>query len=97
MALSFTDREWTYAARDAAVSRAAVHLLGLGLGKGERVAAYGKNSDADLIGFLACARAGLVRMPLYHNLTGAELSYLIGQSSRTATGPSSRRRRCGSR
>lgn len=84
VALRFEDREWTYAALDAAVSRAAGHLLGLGLDKGDRVAAYGKNSDAYLIAFLACARAGLVHVPLNYNLTGSELSYLIGQSGSRA-------------
>jgi fatty-acyl-CoA synthase len=84
VALTFADREWTYAALDAAVSRAAGHLLGLGLTKGDRVAAYGKNSDAYLIGFLACARAGLVHVPLNYNLTGSELSYLLRQSGSRA-------------
>ncbi|EWT03601.1 acyl-CoA synthetase [Intrasporangium oryzae NRRL B-24470] len=84
VALRFEDREWTYAALDAAVSRAAGHLLGLGLEKGDRVAAYGKNSDAYLIAFLACARAGLVHVPLNYNLTGVELSYLLGQSGSRA-------------
>ena len=37
VALRFEDREWTYAALDAAVSRAAAYLLGLGLQKGDRV------------------------------------------------------------
>ena len=45
-ALRFADRDWSYADLDAAVSRAAVYLLSLGLAKGERVAAYGKNSDS---------------------------------------------------
>ncbi|WP_347354938.1 acyl-CoA synthetase [Intrasporangium sp.] len=84
LALVFGEREWTYAALDLAVSRAAGRLLGLGLAKGDRVAAYGKNSDAYLIGFLACARAGLVHVPLNYNLTGAELSYLISQSGARA-------------
>jgi fatty-acyl-CoA synthase len=84
LALVFGDREWTYAALDDAVSRAASRLLGLGLHKGDRVAAYGKNSDAYLIGFLACARAGLVHVPLNYNLTGAELTYLLRQSGSTA-------------
>ncbi len=84
VAVVFGEREWSYAALDDAVSRAASRLLGLGLTKGDRVAAYGKNSDAYLIGFLACARAGLVHVPLNYNLTGAELSYLIGQSGSRA-------------
>ncbi|PXY27018.1 acyl-CoA synthetase [Prauserella muralis] len=82
-ALRFAGREWTYAELDAAVSRAAAHLLSLGLAKGDRVAAYGKNSDAYLIGFLACARAGLVHVPLNYNLTGEELRYLVEQSGST--------------
>ena len=79
-ALLFADRTWSYAELDAAVSRAAGVLLGRGLGKGDRVAAYGKNSDAYLIGFLACARAGLVHVPINYALTGDELRYLIEQS-----------------
>ena len=60
VALRFQDRCWTYQDLDDAVTRAANHLLSLGLAKGERVAAFGKNSDAYLIAFLACARAGLI-------------------------------------
>lgn len=80
VAIRFADRTWTYAELDAAVSRAAAYLLSLGLRHGDRVAAYGKNSDAFLIGFLACARAGLVHVPVNYNLTGDELAYLITQS-----------------
>jgi fatty-acyl-CoA synthase len=80
VALYFGDRAWTYAALNDAVSRAAAHLLGLGLTSGDRVAAYGKNSDAYLIGFLACARAGLVHVPVNYNLIGDELGYLLEQS-----------------
>ncbi|KAA9153898.1 AMP-binding protein [Amycolatopsis acidicola] len=80
VALRFADRVWTYAELDAAVSRAAARLLELGLAKGDRVAAYGKNSDAYLIGFLACARAGLVHVPMNYNLVGEELGYLVEQS-----------------
>ncbi|KMS89869.1 acyl-CoA synthetase [Prauserella rugosa] len=84
VAVRFADRTWTYAELDAAVTRAAAHLLSLGLRSGDRVAAYGKNSDAFLIGFLACARAGLVHVPVNYNLTGDELAYLVTQSgSRT--------------
>jgi fatty-acyl-CoA synthase len=77
------DREWTYAELEAAVSRAAGALLEAGASKGDRIAAYGKNSDAYLIGFLACARAGLVHVPINYNLTGGELTYLLDQSGST--------------
>lgn len=80
LAVRFESREWTYAELDTAVTRAAAHLLGLGLEHGDRVAAYGRNSDAFLIGFLACARAGLVHVPVNYNLTGEELAYLVEQS-----------------
>jgi len=83
-ALLFADRSWTYRELDDAVTRAAGVLLELGLAKGDRVAAYGKNSDAYLLGFLGCARAGLVHVPINYNLTGEELSYLLEQSGSRA-------------
>ncbi|MTD13324.1 AMP-binding protein [Nakamurella sp. YIM 132087] len=79
-ALVFADRSWTYAELDAGVSRAAAHLLSLGLVKGDRVATVGANSDAYLLAFLGCARAGLVHVPVNYALTGGELSYLLRQS-----------------
>jgi fatty-acyl-CoA synthase len=83
-ALRFEDRDWTYAELDDAVSRAAGALLTLGLEKGDRVAAYGRNSDAYLLGFLACSRAGLVHVPVNYALTGEELGYLLEQSGSRA-------------
>ncbi|NNG20875.1 AMP-binding protein [Naumannella sp. ID2617S] len=80
VAVRFGDRQWTYRELDEAVSRGAAYLLSQGLSRGDRVAAYGKNSDAYLIAFLACARAGLVHVPLNFALTGGELSYLIEDS-----------------
>ncbi|WP_028921051.1 acyl-CoA synthetase [Pseudonocardia acaciae] len=84
VALRFAGRTWTYRELDDAVSRAAAALLGLGLSKGDRVAAYGRNSDAYVIGFLACARAGLVHVPINYNLAGDELAYLLDQSGSRA-------------
>ncbi|WP_225825376.1 acyl-CoA synthetase [Streptomyces naphthomycinicus] len=80
VAVEYGDRSWTYGELDDAVSRAASVLLGQGLAAGDRVGSYGHNSDAYLIGFLACARAGLVHVPVNHNLTGDDLAYLVGQS-----------------
>jgi fatty-acyl-CoA synthase len=79
-ALVYGDRHWTYAELDDAVSRAARVLLDQGLARGDRVAAYGHNSDAYLIAFLACSRAGLVHVPVNQNLTGDDLAYILGQS-----------------
>ncbi|MFI8931485.1 acyl-CoA synthetase [Streptomyces sp. NPDC053474] len=83
VALRYGERVWTYAELDDAVSRA-VRVLGeSGLGRGDRVAAYGHNSDAYLIGFLACSRAGFVHVPVNQNLTGDDLAYVIEQSGST--------------
>lgn len=82
-AVRYTDRTWTYAELDAAVSTAAAVLLdpdGAGLVAGDRVATYAHNSDAYLIAFLACARAGLVHVPVNHHLTGEDLDYILHQS-----------------
>lgn len=80
VAVDYGERSWTYGELDDAVSRAATVLLGQGLTPGDRVGSYGHNSDAYLIGFLACARAGLVHVPVNHNLTGDDLAYVVGQS-----------------
>jgi fatty-acyl-CoA synthase len=80
VAVHYRDRSWTYAELDEAVSRAAGVLRDHGLGHGDRVGAYGHNSDAYLIGFLACARGGLVHVPVNQNLTGDDLTYILGQS-----------------
>ncbi|GGN48190.1 acyl-CoA synthetase [Streptomyces albiflavescens] len=83
VALDYRERSWTYAELDEAVSRAASVLLDQGLAPGDRVGAYGHNSDAYLIGFLACARAGLVHVPVNQNLTGDDLVYIVDQSGST--------------
>ncbi|WOP38978.1 acyl-CoA synthetase [Streptomyces sp. Li-HN-5-13] len=83
VAVEYGDRAWTYAELDDAVSRAATVLLDQGLAPGDRVGAYGHNSDAYLIAFLACARAGLVHVPVNQNLTGDDLAYIVGQSGST--------------
>ncbi|MEV6027412.1 acyl-CoA synthetase [Streptomyces sp. NPDC052036] len=80
VAIRYDDRSWTYAELDDAVSRAARVLRESGLAPGDRVGAYGHNSDAYLIGFLACARAGLVHVPVNQNLTGDDLAHLVEQS-----------------
>ncbi|MEU5716412.1 acyl-CoA synthetase [Streptomyces sp. NPDC020403] len=80
-AVRYADRSWSYAALDAAVSTAAAVLTGTdGLRPGDRVACYAHNSDAYLIAFLACARAGLVHVPVNQNLTGDDLAYILRQS-----------------
>jgi fatty-acyl-CoA synthase len=83
-ALHFEDRSWTYRELDQAANRVAGRLLALGLQKGDRVAAYGKNSDAYLLLFLGCARAGLVHVPINFALSGDELAFIVGHSGSRA-------------
>ena len=80
VALTFAERRWTYAALDSAVDRVATTLAGQGLEDGARVAGYGVNSDAYLIGFLATSRAGFTHVPVNYALTGGELEYLLTDS-----------------
>ncbi|UZK57668.1 acyl-CoA synthetase [Streptomyces drozdowiczii] len=81
-ALRYAGRTWTYRELDEAVTTAAAALTeGHALRPGDRVAAYAHNSDAYLIAFLACARAGLVHVPVNQNLTGEDLAYILRQSA----------------
>jgi fatty-acyl-CoA synthase len=82
--LRYGDRRWTYRALDRAADRVAHRLAALGLGPGERVAAYGRNSDAYLIAWLGIVRAGLVHVPVNYALTASELGYIVGQSGARA-------------
>ncbi|MGW2593827.1 acyl-CoA synthetase [Streptomyces sp. NPDC001515] len=80
-ALRYAGRSWTYRGLDEAVSTAAAVLVeDHGLRPGDRVASYAHNSDAYLIAYLACARAGLVHVPVNQNLTGDDLAYILRQS-----------------
>jgi len=80
LALAFHDRQWTYAALDQAVNRVANALLDAGLAPGDRLAVYGKNSDAYVIAWLAATRAGLVHVPINFALSSEELRYILEQS-----------------
>lgn len=79
-ALAFDKRAWTYSELHLASNRLAHQLIRLGLVKGDRVGAYGKNSDAYLLLWLACTKAGLIHVPVNYALTGQELTYILDQS-----------------
>lgn len=80
IAVRFLHRSWTYRQLNAAVDRVAAYLLQQGLQQGDRLVAYGKNSDAYLITWLACLRAGLVHVPTNFALCAEELRYVLQQS-----------------
>ena len=79
-ALVFGDRDWSFTDLDIAADRIAVHFAGLGLNAGDRIAAYGRNSDAYFLTWLACVRGGFVHVPVNYALTGEELGYIVQQS-----------------
>ena len=83
-ALYFQGRDWSYRALDAAANRVARGLLDAGLVKGDRVAAYGKNSDAYVLLWLGCLRAGLIHVPINYALVRDELAYICNQSGAAA-------------
>ena len=80
VAIEFGDRTWTYARLDAAVTAVARELKELGATKGDRVAAYGKNSDLYALLYLGCARAGLIHVPVNYQLKNDELDYILDNS-----------------
>jgi len=79
-ALVFGERDWSFNALDRAADRVAGHFAGMGLKQGDRIAAYGRNSDGFFITWLACVRGGFVHVPVNYALTGEELSYIVRQS-----------------
>ena len=83
-ALVFSGRRWSYAELDAGVNRVANALLAQGLEKGDRVAAYGMNSDAYVLLWLGYVRAGLIHAFVNFHLTGDELLYILNQSGSKA-------------
>jgi len=83
-ALRFGERAWSFADLDRAADRIGRALLASGLAPGDRVAAFGRNSDAYLLLWLGCARAGLVHVPANYALTATELGYILGQSGAAA-------------
>lgn len=83
-ALIWRDRDWTFATLETASLAVAERLMALGLRKGDRVAAFGRNSDAYVLLWLACAQSGLVHVPANYGLTGGELRYIVEQSGARA-------------
>jgi fatty-acyl-CoA synthase len=83
-ALSFGGRDWSHAALDLAADRVARRLLAADLKPGDRVLAYGRNSDGYLLAWLGCARAGLIHVPANFALTAGELEHIARQSGAAA-------------
>lgn len=83
-ALTFGEREWTFAGLEQATNRVAAALVSAGLEPGDRISAYGRNSDAYMLLWLASTRVGLIHVPINYALTGRELTYIVEQSGARA-------------
>ena len=77
-ALRFADRVTTYAEYDDHATRIANGLAARGIGKGDRIAYLGKNSDHAVELTLGAARAGVVFVPIIWRLAPAEIEFILG-------------------
>jgi long-chain acyl-CoA synthetase len=62
------------------VSRLAVHLLGLGLHKGDRVGLWSENSPFFVTAYLGTIRAGMVVVPFQVDATAETLARIVGEA-----------------
>jgi len=70
--------EWSYSELNRRVDALAAHLTrDLSLNKGDRIAVYSKNNAEYVFLFFACAKSGLVLVPLNFRLTPRELDQLL--------------------
>jgi acyl-CoA synthetase (AMP-forming)/AMP-acid ligase II len=76
-ALFHGDRTTHYATLDRHVRRVANVLAALGVGRGDRIAYLGKNSDLYYELLLGAARMGAVMVPLNWRLAPAELVAIV--------------------
>ncbi len=80
VALEAPGERVTYAQLDERASRLAGGLLGLGAGKGDRVALLLRNGVEYAVADLAIARAGLVKVPLHDLLSKSDVEYALEHS-----------------
>ncbi len=75
VALVSADTRWTWRELDQTSDRLAANLIGLGLRPRDRVASLMPNSDALLVHYLACVKAGLVATPLNYRYMAPEIDH----------------------
>lgn len=80
VAIDFVGTEITYAELDERSERLAAGFLDAGLVHGDRVATLTGSSPGHVVVFFACAKAGLVLMPLNWRLTLPELAYQLADA-----------------
>jgi len=80
VAIDFLGVETTYRELDERSERLAAGLLEAGLVPGDRVATLTGSSPEHVVVFFACAKAGLILLPLNWRLTNAELAYQLADA-----------------
>ncbi|HEY7792395.1 MAG TPA: long-chain fatty acid--CoA ligase [Gaiellaceae bacterium] len=80
VAIDFRGAETTYAEVDERSERLAAGLLDAGLVAGDRVATLTGTSPEHVVVFFACAKAGLILMPLNTRLANPELAYQLADA-----------------
>lgn len=83
-AIVFEGRSWTHAELRTRVRKLANALLGLGLGKGDRVAVLGRNSHRYLEVSFALALDGICMVPINHRLRAAEIGVRLAHAEVSA-------------
>lgn len=83
-ALVWKEREWTFEQLETASIAVAEAFTARGLRKGDRIVAFGRNSDAYLLLWLGCVQAGFIHVPANYGLTPGELRYIVEQSGARA-------------
>ncbi|MBA3512090.1 acyl-CoA ligase (AMP-forming), exosortase A system-associated [Sphingomonas sp.] len=79
-ALSVGSRTWSYRELDEEVGRTAAALIGQGLSPGDRVASWMAKTLLACVLPLACARAGLVHVPVNPVLKRAQVAHILADS-----------------
>ncbi|MFL6019485.1 MAG: acyl-CoA synthetase [Gaiellaceae bacterium] len=77
VAVDYLDREVTYEELDVRSDALAGELLARGLRRGDRVATLTGNTPEHVIVFFACAKAGLILLPLNWRLAAPELRFQL--------------------
>lgn len=79
-ALREEDRAYDYAALDELTAKVAGALHAAGVGKGDRIAWIGKNSDLYFLLFFGAARAGIVMAPIGWRLSPVEWAFIVNDT-----------------
>ncbi len=84
LAVKDLSRSLTYAQYEARASRLASAFGGLGLAKGDRVAVFAYNCLEWMEIYAACAKSGVVAVPVNFRLTAPEVRYIVEDSGSAA-------------